>query len=54
MFKKCVGFMLISLLSSGVAFGADKIDESLEGKEKLTSNGISIFLETNSPHNLKY
>lgn len=54
MFKKCVGFMLISLLSSGVAFGADKIDESLKGKEKITRNGINIFLEPNSPNKQKY
>lgn len=54
MFKKCVGFMLISLLSSGVAFGADKIDESLKGKEKITRNGINIFLEPNSSNKQKY
>ena len=46
--------MLISLLSSGVAFGADKIDESLKGKEKITRNGINIFLEPNSPNKQKY
>ena len=46
--------MLISFLSSGVAFGADKIDESLKGKEKITRNGINIFLEPNSPNKQKY
>lgn len=46
--------MLISLLSSGVAFGADKIDESLKGKEKITRNGINIFLEPNSSNKQKY
>ncbi|WP_297580081.1 DUF4879 domain-containing protein [Helicobacter sp. UBA3407] len=50
--RKFLSLALASALSCGIAFGADNY--TTEGKEKITRNGVNIFLEPNSPNKQKY
>lgn len=53
MTKKFLSFALASVLSCGIAFAADS-NYTTEGKEKITRNGVNIFLEPNSPDKQRY
>ncbi|TLD86563.1 DUF4879 domain-containing protein [Helicobacter sp. MIT 05-5294] len=48
MTKRIFNLALASVLSCGIAFGSENY--TTEGKEKITRNGVNIFLETNSPN----
>ncbi|EPA9305394.1 TPA: DUF4879 domain-containing protein [Campylobacter coli] len=47
MVKNLISVAVASVLSCSIAFAAD--NASIEGKEKITRNGVSIYLEPNSP-----
>lgn len=49
MTRKFLSFALASVLGCGIALGADS-NYTTEGKEKVTRNGVNIFLEPNSPY----
>ena len=53
MTRKALSLALASVLSCGIALGADS-NYTTEGKEKITRNGVNIFLEPNSPNKQKY
>lgn len=48
-----LSFALASILGCGIAFAADS-NYTTEGQEKVTRNGVSIYLEPNSPHKQDY
>lgn len=52
MVKCLIRVVVASVLSCGIAFATDKV--SIEGKEKITRNGVNIFLEPNSANKQKY
>ncbi|WP_186302468.1 hypothetical protein, partial [Campylobacter coli] len=52
MVKHLISVAVASVLNCGIAFAAD--NASIEGKEKITRNGVSIYLEPNSPNKQKY
>ncbi|TLD84577.1 DUF4879 domain-containing protein [Helicobacter sp. MIT 11-5569] len=51
MTKKFFSLALASVLSCGIAFGAEGY--TTEGKEKVTRNGMSFYVESNSPNKEK-
>ncbi|MDE5926789.1 MAG: YolA family protein [Helicobacter sp.] len=51
MARKVLSLALASVLSCGIAFGADNY--TTEGKEKITRNGLMLYVEANSPHKQK-
>ncbi|MCW1360687.1 DUF4879 domain-containing protein [Campylobacter sp. US33a] len=52
MVKHLISVALASVLSCGIANASD--NASIEGKEKITRNGVNIYLEPNSPNKQKY
>ncbi|WP_297570490.1 hypothetical protein [Helicobacter sp. UBA3407] len=52
MTRKFLSLALASILSCGIAFGADS-NYTTEGKEKITRNGLTLYVEANSPHKQK-
>ena len=52
MVKCLIRVAVASVLGCGIAFAADKV--SIDGKEKITRNGVNIFLEPNSANKQKY
>ncbi|TLD81387.1 DUF4879 domain-containing protein [Helicobacter sp. MIT 11-5569] len=52
MIKSLISVAVASLLGCGIANAAD--NASIEGKEKITRNGVNIFLDPNSPNKQKY
>ncbi|PZT47419.1 DUF4879 domain-containing protein [Helicobacter valdiviensis] len=52
MVKSLISVAVASVLSCSIAFASD--NASIEGKEKITRNGVSIYLEPNSANKQKY
>lgn len=52
MVKSLISVAVASVLSCGIANASD--NASIEGKEKITRNGVNIYLEPNSANKQKY
>lgn len=52
MVKQIISIAVASVLSCGIANASD--NASIEGKEKITRNGVDIYLEPNSANKQKY
>ena len=53
MTRKFLSIALASVLGCGIALGADS-NYTTEGKEKITRNGLTLYVEANSPNKQKY